>query len=158
PPKTATVRGLKRLALGAGIAAIVAGAGWYVTDWWRMGRFIEVTDDAYAGGNVTQVSPHVAGFVTEILAADNEHVTAGQLLVRRDARDFRAALDHAQTVAEERQAALASLEAKHVLQQRVIAQAEANLAAKSAQADFASSDATRYRNLAMTGYGTRQNA
>src|SRR5205807_2434149 len=36
--------------------------------------------------------------------------------------------------------------------------AEADLAAKAAHANFAVADAVRYRNLALTGYGTRQNA
>src|SRR5262249_8624287 len=70
PPKIVTTSGLKRLALAAATVAIVAGVGWYGTDWWRTGRFIESTDDAYAGGDVTPVSPHVAGFIAEILVTD----------------------------------------------------------------------------------------
>ena len=158
PPKILNPSRLKRLALATATVAIVAGAGWYGTDWWRTGRFIETTDDAYAGGDVTPVSPHVAGFIAEILVADNQHVAAGQLLIRLDQRDFQAALDHAQAVAEERQATLAGLEAKYVLQQQVIAEAEATLAAKTANASFATVDATRYRDLASTGYGSRQDA
>jgi membrane fusion protein (multidrug efflux system) len=158
PPKIAAPARLKRLALAAATVGIVAGTGWYGTDWWRTGRFIETTDDAYAGGDVTPVSPHVAGFIAEILVSDNQHVAAGQLLIRIDQRDFRAALEHAQAVADERAAALASLEAKYVLQQQVIAEAEATVAAKTAQAKFASEDAIRYSNLAGTGYGSRQNA
>ena len=149
---------LNRLAPAAlGLLLAVVGTK-YGYDWWRLGRFVETTDDAYAGGNVTPVSPHVAGFVSEILVGDNQRVAAGQLLIRLDPRDFRAALDHAQAVADERQASLASLEAKYVLQQQMVAQAEADLAAKTAKATFASEDAIRYRNLASTGYGTRQNA
>ena len=156
PPKIATAKGLKRLAMAASTIAIVAGAGWYATDWWRTGRFIETTDDAYAGGDVTPVSPHVAGFIGEILVSDNQHVAAGQVLIRLDQRDFRAALDHAQAVADERAAALAGLEARYLLQEQVVAEAEATVAAKIAQANFAREDAVRYRNLAKTGVGSRQ--
>ena len=85
-------------------------------------------------------------------------VTAGQLLIRIDPRDFRAGLDHARAFTDERQATLTSLEAKYVLQQQMVAQAEADLAAKTAKASFASADALRYRNLAKTGYGTQQSA
>jgi multidrug resistance efflux pump len=88
----------------------------YGYDWWRVDRFIETTDDAYAGGNVTPISPHFAGFILEILVADSQRVAAGQLLIRLDLRDFRAALDHARALADERQATLTSLEAKYVLQ------------------------------------------
>src|SRR4051794_28716053 len=102
---------------------IAIGGMRYGYDWWRGGRFIEPTDDAYAGGNVTPVSPHVAGFISEILVADNQRVAAGQPLIRLDPRDFRAALDHARALADERQASLTSLEAKYVLQQQMVAQA-----------------------------------
>ena len=158
PPRTRSLPNLKALALaGAGLLAATGGA-WYGTDWWRVGRFIESTDDAYAGGNVTAVSPHVAGFVADILVGDNQHVAAGQLLIRLDPRDFRAALDHAQASADERRATLAGLEAKQVLQQQPVAKAEADVSAAAARATFASEDAVRYRELALTSYGTRQNA
>jgi membrane fusion protein, multidrug efflux system len=160
PVSTAPGRRLRLKPLAAAALGIVvaAGSAKYGYDWWRVGRFIETTDDAYARGNVTPVSPHVAGFIGEILVADNQRVAAGQLLIRLDPRDFRAALARAEALAEERQARLASLEAKYILQQHMIAQAEADLTAKSAKAAFASEDALRYRNLAATGYGTRQTA
>src|SRR5579883_3255629 len=72
PRKVRLLPGLKRLALAGATIALVAGAGWYGSDWWRNGRFIETTDDAYAGGNVTAVAPHVAGFVAQILVGDNQ--------------------------------------------------------------------------------------
>ena len=157
-PTTRLRSGRKQLALaGLALAITLSGIG-YGRYWWETGRFIESTDDAYAGGNVTAVAPHVAGFVAEILVGDNQEVQAGQLLIRLDARDYRAALDHAQAIGEQRQAALTGLEAKHALQQTMIRQAEADLAAKSAHASFAVADAARYRNLALTGYGTQQNA
>jgi len=157
-PATAHRLRLKRLAPVALGVLVALGGAKYGHDWWSVGRFIETTDDAYAGGNVTAVSPHVAGFIAEILVADHQHVEAGQLLIRLDPRDFKAALDRAQAIAEERQAALAGLEAKYVLQQQMVAQAEADLAAKTARAAFASEDAVRYRSLALTSYGSRQNA
>ena len=126
----------KRLAPAALTLLVAVGTAKYGHDWWTIGRFIETTDDAYAGGNVTAVSPHVAGFIAEILVADNQHVEAGQLLIRLDARDFRAALDRAQAIADERQATLAGLEAKYVLQQQMIAKAEAELAAKARESGF----------------------
>src|SRR5947209_15537477 len=109
-------RGRKQVILAGLAIAITLGGIGYGRYWWTTGRFIESTDDAYAGGNVTAVSPHVAGFVADILVSDNQNIRAGDLLVQLDGRDFQAALDHAQAVAEERQAALAALEAKYTLQ------------------------------------------
>ena len=158
PVKSRLQFGRRHLALaGLAIALTLGGLG-YSRYWWNVGRFIESTDDAYAGGNVTAVSPHVAGFVAQILVTDNQRVQAGQLLIRLDGRDFQAALDHAEAVAAKQQAALAGLEAKYVLQQAMIRQAEADLTAMAARAKFAGTDAVRYRDLASTAFGTRQNA
>jgi membrane fusion protein (multidrug efflux system) len=158
PRKTVLLPGLKSMALTGLVLLIALGAGWYATNWWRTWRFLEVTDDSYAGGNVTAVSPHVAGFVGQLMVRDNQRVAAGQLLVRLDPRDFKAALAHAQAVADEKEAALAGLRAKYVVQQQTVSQMEADLAAKQAQARFAGEDAVRYRDLAMTSFGSRQNA
>src|SRR5690242_11300330 len=110
PHGVAPLRRRFPLSRRAGIAVLgllaAGGVTWYGWNWLEVGRFIETTDDAYAGGNVTAVAPHVAGFVAQILVMDNQHVLTGQLLIRLDARDFQAALDHARAVADQRQAAL----------------------------------------------------
>jgi membrane fusion protein (multidrug efflux system) len=140
------------------LALLAAGAAWYGQDWWTRARFLQATDDAYVGGNVTPISPHVAGFVTEIAVADNQHVAAGQLLVRIDPRDYQAALAHAEAVVAGREAALASLRAQSAQQQSAIRQASAELEARAAQAAFAREDAARYATLAHTPAGSRQDA
>src|SRR5256885_7780196 len=33
--------------------------------WWSVGRFIESTDDAYVGGDVTVIAPKVAGVISK---------------------------------------------------------------------------------------------
>ena len=148
----------RTLALAGLVLAVGLGAAWYGYQWWTVGRFVESTDDAYAGGNVTPISPHVAGFVAEILVADNQYVRAGQVLIRLDDRDFRAAVDHATAIVGQRRATLASLQATYLLQQSTIRQARAELAAKTAQAAFARQDDIRYRQLAQATVGSRQSA
>ena len=162
-PRPVGSRALSKQALRRGLLLGLAGllavaAARFGYDWWTVGRLIETTDDAYVGGDVTPISPHVAGFVGEILVKDNDSVRAGQALIRLDDRDFRAALDHANAIVGQRQATLASLEARARSQQSVIEEAQADVDAKRAQATFAEADDTRYRRLAETGYGSRQNA
>jgi membrane fusion protein (multidrug efflux system) len=159
-PTTRTPRRLspKRLLLAGAALAIFAGAGLYGHDWWTTGRFIESTDDAYVGGNVTSIAPHVSGFVAEVLVTDNQPVRAGQVLVRLDRRDFQAALDHAAAVVDARLASVRALRSQYVLQQSTIRQQEADLTAKAAQLTFANQDAERYRSLAQTSAGSRQDA
>jgi membrane fusion protein, multidrug efflux system len=150
---------LRRAVLaGTALTIAAAGAAWYGYDWWAQGRFIQTTDDAYVGGNVTPVAPHVSGFVAQVLVTDNQFVKAGQVLIRLDQRDYHAALDHAEAVVAARGAALDGLRAQFVLQQSTIRQQAAQLAAKSAQAGFAATDAARYRSLAQTAAGSRQDS
>jgi membrane fusion protein (multidrug efflux system) len=147
----------KRLLLGALGLLIVAGAAGFGRYWWTTGRFIESTDDAYVGGNVTALAPHVPGFVSQILVTDNQYVKAGQLLITLDDRDYKAQLAHAQAVVAKQNATLANLRAQYALQQSMVEQADANLNAARAAATFAEQEATRYRVLAATTYGSVQN-
>ena len=158
PTNAVTKARLKWLAYAALGGLIAFGAARYGYDCWTVGRFIESTDDAYAGGNVTPISPHVAGFVAQILVGDNEYVHAGQPLIRLDDRDFRAAADRAAAIVAARKATLESLERKLTMQQTTIRQAKADFDAKTAQAAFAKQDDQRYRDLAQTAAGSRQNA
>ncbi|GEP12227.1 p-hydroxybenzoic acid efflux pump subunit AaeA [Methylobacterium gnaphalii] len=120
---------IKRLAL-VGVA-LLAMVGWafYGRYWWDTGRFLESTDDAYVGGDVTVIAPRVSGFVAEVLVADNQRVRAGDLLIRIDDRDYRAALAKAEAAVAAQEAALLNLDANRHLQEAVIAQGKADLAA-----------------------------
>ena len=113
----------KQLVLAGLALLLVAGAGGYGRYWWSTGRFIERTDDAYVGGNVTVLAPHVPGFVSQIRVADNQYVKAGDLLVTLDDRDYRAKLAHAEAAVQRQQATLANLHAQYELQQSMIGQA-----------------------------------
>jgi membrane fusion protein (multidrug efflux system) len=156
--RAARRRSLKRLAVAPAALAVVAGGAWYARDWWTAGRFIESTDDAYVGGNVTALAPHVSAFIAEVLVTDNQPVQAGQVLIRLDPRDFQAALAHAAAAVAARRASLDGLRAQTILQGSTIRQQEADLASKTAQMNFTVQDAERYRSLAMTAAGSRQDA
>jgi membrane fusion protein (multidrug efflux system) len=141
----------------AALAGLGAGA-WYGYDWWTVGRFVMSTDDAYVGGDVTPIGAHVSGFVAKVLVTDNQYVHAGQPLIRLDPVDFQAALAHAEAVVAERNASLSTLEAQLVLQQSVIAEAAADIAARKATVAFNTEDAQRYQTLARSDAGSRQDA
>jgi membrane fusion protein (multidrug efflux system) len=53
------------------------------------------SDDAEVDGHITAVAPKVGGNVLEVLVKDNQQVTAGQVLVRIDPRDYQARVDMA---------------------------------------------------------------
>ncbi|RUW59624.1 biotin/lipoyl-binding protein, partial [Mesorhizobium sp. M2A.F.Ca.ET.067.02.1.1] len=141
-PKPARKR-RKPLLLGAALLAIAA-AGWYGAEWWQANRFMVTTDDAYVGGNVTPLAPRVAGHIDQVLVEDNQHVSAGQPVIRIDDRPFKAALERAQASVQQKQSALDNLRAQISLQNSLIEQASADLESKSAAALFTAQDAKRY--------------
>lgn len=128
----------------------VVGALAYACHWWLNGRFIENTDDAYVGADVTVISAKVPGYITEVAVQDNQFVKAGDLLARIDVRDYRAALAKADGAVAAQQASLVNLDANGQLQQAIINQAKAQLDATDAETQRASDDHTRYQNLVRT--------
>ncbi len=149
PPARSARLSRKQLAIAAAVLALSVAAATYGYNWWFVGRFIETTDDAYVGGDVTAIAPHVAGFITKVAVTDNQKVHAGDLLVKLDDRDYRAALAKAEAAVAGQKATLANLAAQHTLQQAVIAEAQAQLTATVAEIERSRQDVDRYRTLAQ---------
>jgi len=131
---------------GGGLLIALAAAG-YGYHWWSAGRFVQETDDAYVGGDVTLIAAKVPGYLAEVLVTDNQAVHAGDLLARIDDRDYRAALAKAEGAVASQQALIANLDARATLQQAVIAEAQAGVAAVDAETVRARDDQARYANL-----------
>src|ERR1700689_5713802 len=124
--------GIKRLAIYCAIGLAAAAVVTYGYHWVTVGRFLESTDDAYVGGDVTVIAPKVAGFIEQVAVIDNQRVGAGEVLVKLDDRDYRAALARAEAAADAQRATLANLDATRRLQQAIIAQAHAGITAADA--------------------------
>src|SRR5476649_1554822 len=131
--ETAPPRSRRKRILGAAIGAALVLGTIYGAHWWTTGRFIEDTEDAYVGGDVTVIGPKISGYVTQLAVSDNQQVHAGDLLVKIDDRDYRAALAKADGAVAAQQALLANLDATRNLQQAVIAQASAGVTATAAE-------------------------
>ena len=87
----------RRRLLMFGIAGVflLAGLIWLLL-WIFVFSQREITDDAYVGGNQVLVSAKITGTVIEIGADVTQRVKAGQILVRLDPVDARAALKRAE--------------------------------------------------------------
>jgi membrane fusion protein, multidrug efflux system len=154
PSRKAIQRTALALALTLGIvAAADFGYGYFTT-----GRYLESTDDAYVKADSTIVSPKVSGYIAQVLVGDNQPVKAGQILARIDDRDFRAALDSAHADVDAAEAAVRNLDAQVALQQPIIEQETADVAAAEANLQFAQEEQARYDGLMKTGSGTIQRA
>jgi membrane fusion protein (multidrug efflux system) len=149
---------IKRVALAVVAGVGVAGAVHFGYDYWTVGRYLESTDDAYVKADSTIISPRVSGYIAKVLVSDNQTVKAGQILARIDDRDFRTALDQARADVVAAEAAVGNLDARIALQQPVIAQQTAGVAAAEAGLSFARQEQARYDGLMKTGSGTVQRA
>ncbi|NMZ59006.1 HlyD family secretion protein [Pseudomonas nitroreducens] len=150
-PAVDTARPKSRKALKLAVAAAaILGAGAYAGHWWLDGRFLEKTDDAYVGGDVTVISPRVAGYIAELKVSDNQLVHAGDLLARIDDRDYRAALAKADGAVHAEEAALTNVDAQASLQDALIRQSQAEIDAAAAEEVRTRDDQRRYATLVRT--------
>jgi membrane fusion protein (multidrug efflux system) len=144
------LRLLRQLLLLGAALVIVLAAVRYGHDWWTVGRFIESTNDAYVGGDITVIAPKVSGFIAEVAVADNQTIHAGDLLLKLDDRDYRAALAKASAAVDGQRATLANLDATRRLQLAMIVQAQADIDAADAEIVRSRDDQVRYRDLSAS--------
>ena len=151
-------KAVKRAALALLLALGIATAADFGYGYLTTGRYLESTDDAYVKADSTIISPKVSGYIAQVLVGDNQPVKAGQLLARIDDRDFSAALDSAHADVDAAEAAVRNLDAQIALQQPIIEQETADVAAAEANLQFAQEEQARYDGLMKTGSGTIQRA
>jgi membrane fusion protein (multidrug efflux system) len=149
---------LKRTALGLALVAGFAVAADAGHDYWKVGRFLQSTTNAYIRADYTVVSPKITGHITEVLVQDNEPVTASHVVARVDDRDFKVALAQATADVASDDAELTNLDAQIDQQQSAIEQEKAEIAVGKASLSYAEADNIRYGNLKKSGYGTVQRA
>ena len=145
----------KRLPLiVAGIAAIGLVVGGVV--WWQGKQRWEATENAFVQADTTEVSPQIDGYVVEVLVRDNQRVEAGQVLIRLDDADARAALAQAEANLAALQAGVQNVDARAEQEQAVIASRAAAVTQAEAQAELARQQVARYGRLAEQGWVSQQ--
>jgi len=127
--------------------AIGARAAVYGNYWWNIGRYLEITDDARVVGQVTVIAPKVSGYIAQVAIADGQAVHAGDLLLKLDDRDYRAALNKADTALATSQKALSNLASSRKLQEAVVAKAQAKILAADTDIVRARDEEKRYRQF-----------
>lgn len=145
----------KRLPLiVAGIAVIGLVVGGVV--WWQGKQRWEATENAFVQADTTEVSPQIDGYVVEVLVRDNQRVEAGQVLIRLDDSDAKAALAQAEANLAALQAGVQNVDARAEQEQAVIASRAAAVTQAEAQADLARQQVARYGRLAEQGWVSQQ--
>ncbi|WP_175715696.1 HlyD family efflux transporter periplasmic adaptor subunit [Burkholderia ambifaria] len=135
-------------ALVAVFAFGIAGWGaWYAL----VGRWYETTNNAYAQGNVVELTPQVTGTVVSIDADDGDLVHAGTPLVRLDPSDAQVALAAAQADLAATVRKVRGLYSNERGLANSIDGARAELAARRTALDKAKADYRRREDLGRSG-------
>ena len=138
---------IRKIALGLGLLAVLAGLGSGGHYWWQVARFQQSTDDAYVESDISAISPRIDGYIQEVPVVDNQAVRKGDVLAVIDARDFRAHLDQASATLATDQAAVATYDSQIAFQHSKIAQAQAQLDFAGAELERAKSTYDRRKKL-----------
>ncbi|QID17970.1 HlyD family efflux transporter periplasmic adaptor subunit [Nitrogeniibacter mangrovi] len=131
------------VALALGFATIGVGvAAW----WFLIGQYRVVTDNAYVGGNVIQITPQTAGTVVAVQADDTDLVDSGADLVVLDDADARIALQAAEAALGEAVRSVRGLYAGTGQSRAVVAQRQADLERARQEATRADAELKRSRD------------
>lgn len=138
--------------LSGGLVTIAIAA--FGVQWWRDGRFMMDTNNAYVRADVVTISPRLSGIVATVEVADNQPVHANDVLARIDDRDYRARLRAADgSVVAARadiagqQARIANLDSRSLQQQSTIDEKSAAVSVREAEARLAELDYQRQSYL-----------
>ncbi|WP_414471536.1 HlyD family secretion protein [Microvirga sp. M2] len=154
---------LKLFRSAASIAALILGiAGVFLVLYaWRLPPFtgtVQTTDNAYVRGQVTIISPQLAGYLAEVAVQDFQHVKAGQVLVTIDDRIFEQKLQQAKATLASQQAALANSEQKRRSDEARIASSKAQVDSTRAALTAADANWKRIEPLLERGVTTQSQA
>ncbi len=141
PPPPSGLSGARKRVAAAVAAVMVLAGGIAGTRYWLWARDHVSTDDAFVTGNLVNVSPPIAGTVSEILVAEGDKVRKGQLLARLEDSQQRAALRQAQAAYEAALSRVPQAESSLAYQQATaeaaIQKARAAIATQSARTEGA---------------------
>ena len=108
----------------------------------------QTTDNAYVQIAKVPVAPSIAARVTDIYVHENEFVRRGQVLFRLDARDMQANAEAASASLADASQQVNALRANYQQQQAMVQAARDTLA-------FATTEATRQKNLVNAGVASQ---
>jgi membrane fusion protein (multidrug efflux system) len=112
------------------------------------GRYVS-TDDAYVGAGRVAVSAAVPGRIVAVNVHDNQTVTKGEVLVRLDGSDYKAALERARAQLAAAKLQVAALRASYE-------QSLTDLQNAEDYASYAAKEKAREQNLLKAGVSSQQ--
>src|SRR6478735_7062642 len=138
------------------LATAALGSGlWFGVDWWRNGRFIVSTDDAYVGAEMATISAKLAANVATVAVKQNQQVKAGEPLVTLDDGDQRIALESARAKSATAGATLLRIDSQIEAGRASLLQAQAQRDSTQADIIRTVADFDRANSLAAKSYGSQ---
>ncbi|MCK0196832.1 HlyD family secretion protein [Ancylobacter sp. 6x-1] len=151
PPK----RSRKKLIFGGILLLALAAGGYYGQEWWRVGRFMISTDDAYVAADTSVLAAKVSGYIVGVDIADNQPVRKGDVIARIDDVDYKLAVKAAEGKIATQQATLDRYTQQIAAAQASLVQAKAQVVADQAELDRAQADFQRQQELAKDSFASR---
>lgn len=141
--------------LGIGLCGVL-----FILYAWQLPPFrssVEMTENAYVRGQVTMISPQLAGYITQVPERDYLRVKKGDILFRLDDRIYEQKLKQAEAMLETQKAALANSEQDRLTAQARTRSAEAVLNSAKAALVVAEANYNRVTPLRKSGVMTQSN-
>ncbi|WP_105420816.1 HlyD family secretion protein [Neorhizobium sp. T25_27] len=144
------------------VALAIGAAGIIVVLYaWNLPPFhgsVETTNDAYVRGQVTILSPQLAGYLTEVPVQDYQRVCRGDLIARIDDRIYAQKLEQAKAALATTQASLANSEQSRKSAEAKIQSAKAAVESAKAAFDAATTAYDRTQSLLEKNIATQSDA
>jgi membrane fusion protein (multidrug efflux system) len=118
----------------------------------------ETTDDAFVDARSFPVAAKISGYVASVAVTDNQHVKAGDVILKIDPRDYQIALDQANGQTGVAKAAIANAEAQIAAAQAAVDEAKAGVVSTEAALRYAQEENTRQQQLVKTRAASEQMA
>jgi membrane fusion protein (multidrug efflux system) len=140
--------------LGVVALAILLVAAWFG---WRIYFYpYETTDDAFVDARSFSLAAKVSGYVSDVPVTDNQHVQAGDIILKIDPRDYQIALDQANGQVEVANASVDSASAQIDAANAAVDVARAQQNSASAALQYAQQESSRQQQLVKSGSGSVQ--
>jgi membrane fusion protein (multidrug efflux system) len=140
--------------LGIVVLAVLIVASWFA---WEIYFYpYESTDDAFVDARSFSVASKVSGYVADVPVTDNQHVQAGDVILKIDPRDYEIALDQANGQVEVAKASVDSASAQIEASNASVDVARAQQNSATAALQYAQEEANRQQQLVKTGSGSVQ--
>ncbi len=145
----------RKFLFGAVLAVAVAGGGYYGLDWWRVGRFLVSTDDAYVGADTSVLAAKVSGHIVSLDVETNQPVKAGDIIARIDDGDYALALRAADGKIATQQATIDRYGQQIEAAQASVDQAKAQRVSDEAELDRAQREFDRQSELVKSQFSSK---